>query len=139
MNAKKMLCTVLACISLIGSLTCTAAAAPKDSEIQVKQVMEIGTPWASGAFSMTISAKSKGVADSSFPLDEGETVSINASYYPDASVDFGLVGDDGVFHYFNVTDGSIDKTIRISERGNYTLQIRNNSSKGISVSGYVRY
>ena len=49
------------------------------------------------------------------------------------------VDSDGVFHYFNVTNGSIDKTIRISESGKYTLQIKNNSDNEVKVSGFVNY
>ena len=68
------------------------------------------------------------------------TVTIKAAYTPmDASVDVGLVDSDGAFHYFNVKNGSIDKTIRIETRGNYKLAIRNNSGNVISVSGYVKY
>ena len=89
---------------------------------------------------MTISAKTKALADTSFSMMSGETVTIKASYAPfDASVDFGLVDSDGVFHYFNVTNGSIDKTIRISESGKYTLQIKNNSDSEVKVSGFVNY
>jgi hypothetical protein len=50
-----------------------------------------------------------------------------------------MVYPDGVFHYFTVSDGSIDETIEIEERGNYTLAIRNNSGKVIRVSGFVKY
>lgn len=79
-------------------------------------------------------------ANQAFPMEAGETVTIKAAYTPmDASVDVGLVDSDGAFHYFNVKNGSIDKTIRIETRGNYKLAIRNNSGNVISVSGYVKY
>ena len=54
-------------------------------------------------------------------------------------MDFGLVAPDGKFYYFNVTDGSIDETIEVDESGYYTLQIRNNSSGIVKVSGFVNY
>lgn len=38
-----------------------------------------------------------------------------------------------------MTNGNIDKTLKVEKNGNYTLQIRNNSSKEIRVSGYVNY
>lgn len=88
---------------------------------------------------MTVSAKTKAIADSSLSLEAGDTVRINASYSPDGSVDFGLVDEDGVFHYINVKNGSIDKTIRISERGKYKFQVKNNSSVAVKVCGFVRY
>lgn len=77
--------------------------------------MTLSDTRATGSFSMSIAAKTKSLAESSFSLAAGETVTIKASYIPfDASVDFGLVDSDGVFHYFNITDGSIDKTIMAS-------------------------
>ena len=97
------------------------------------------TTRAIGEFKMTVSAKTKAIADNSLSLEAGDTVRINASYSPDGSVDFGLVDEDGVFHYINVKNGSIDKTIRISERGKYKFQVRNNSSVAVKVCGFVRY
>ena len=55
------------------------------------------------------------------------------------NVDFGLITEDGIFHFLSVDSGSFDKTITVSERGNYTFAVRNNSSKTINVSGYVNY
>ena len=54
-------------------------------------------------------------------------------------MDFGLVDPEGVFHYFTVTGGSIDKTIRVSESGNYKFAIRNNSGVTVKVSGIINY
>lgn len=48
-------------------------------------------------------------------------------------------GRQAIFAYINVTTGSIDKTIEIPENGDYTLAIRNNSSKSVKVTGVVRY
>jgi hypothetical protein len=73
-------------------------------------------------------------------MSAGETVRIRANYSPEnASLDFGLVDSNEKFHYINVTTGSIDKTIEIPENGDYTLAIRNNSSKSVKVTGDVRY
>lgn len=38
-----------------------------------------------------------------------------------------------------VDGGSINKTIQVSERGSYTLAIRNNSSSSVRVVGFVNY
>ncbi len=54
-------------------------------------------------------------------------------------MDFGLVDPNGVFHFFNVTDGSVDKTIQVNENGNYKLAVRNNSDQTVKVTGFVRY
>ena len=75
-----------------------------------------------------------------FPLEANETVTISASYSPNsASMDFGLVAPDGYFYYINVNKGNINKTIRVDERGNYMLAVRNNSDDIVSVVGYVNY
>lgn len=141
MKTKRILCTVLACAVIVGcmGINAGASAVDRDAEISMEYEMGVNVARASGSFSMNIPANSKVRAETSFPLAAGETVRINASYSPDASVDFGLIGPDGKFHYFTVTDGNIDETIEVDQRGNYTLQIRNNSSKEISVSGYVNY
>ena len=54
-------------------------------------------------------------------------------------MDFGLVDSEGIFHYVNVTTGSIDKTIEVPENGNYVFAIRNNSESTVKVSGFVTY
>ena len=67
-------------------------------------------------------------------------MTIEANYSPwSASVDFGLIAPDGLFYPVRGQNGSINKTIEIVERGNYTFAILNNSSVEISVSGYVKY
>ena len=79
-------------------------------------------------------------ANSSFPLEAGEVVTIKASYSPfSASVDFGLIAPDGYFYSLNANDGIFDEAIEVDQRGYYTLAVRNNSSQTISVSGYVNY
>ena len=97
-------------------------------------------PRATGSIDATVPASSLVYAGESFPLESGETVTINCSYSPaSASMDFGLVDSDGIFYSLNVTGGSINKTIRVSERGSYTLAIRNNSSSSVRVVGFVNY
>ena len=140
MRLKKNICIVMACMLIVGAISVPANAAEAESTNLETSTMQLAISRASGAFNMSIPAKSKVLADSSFPLEAGETVTIKASYSPfDASVDFGLVDSDGVFHYFRVTDGSIEKTILIEESGKYTLQVRNNSAREVKVSGFVNY
>lgn len=140
MRLKKTICMVLACMLIAETISVPVNAAGVTYTDPEKGTMQLAISRASGLFSMRIPAKSKVLANSSFPMEAGETVTINASYSPlDASVDFGLVDSDGVFHYFNVTDGSIDKTMQIEKSGSYTLQVRNNSSTEVKVSGFVNY
>lgn len=137
---RKIMCVVMSCLFAI-NLFCMGAsaigenAAPVSREDSTAVIMR-----ASGSFSMSVSAYGQTEADKTFPMEAGETVSISAVYTPDdASMDFGLIDPDGVFHYFNVRTGSIDKTIRIEESGNYRLAVRNNSENTVKVSGFVKY
>ena len=140
MQIRKTVCMVLVCVLMFGVFYIPANADEITSNTPERFSTHQVVPFATNSFSMTISAKTKALADTSFSMMSGETVTIKASYAPfDASVDFGLVDSDGVFHYFNVTNGSIDKTMRISKSGKYTLQIKNNSDSEVKVSGFVNY
>lgn len=140
MRAKKAVCMFLICVLIVGMVKVPVnaiEAEPTGSEILT---VSFFSTRATGSFNMSIPAKSRAVASSSFPLAAGETVTIKASYSPfSASVDVGLIAPDGTYYYFNITNGSIDKTIQVDESGNYTLQVRNNSSSEIQVSGFVNY
>ena len=140
MQIRKTVCMVLVCVLMSGVFYIPANAKEIASNTPEKFSTRQVVPFATNSFSMTISAKTKALADTSFSMMSGETVTIKASYAPfDASVDFGLVDSDGVFHYFNITNGSIDKTMRINKSGKYTLQIKNNSDSEVKVSGFVNY
>ena len=131
---------VLACVAIVGAVSVPASAAEIEITAPENFTDKLIAPFATRSFNMSIPAKSKVIANSSFPLAAWETVTIKASYSPfSASVDFGLVDSQGTFYYFNVTDGSVDKTIQVEESGDYTLQIRNNSNVEVKVSGFVNY
>lgn len=134
MKLKKICITLLACMMLVSGPGMCAAAA-ESGEISTLTIER-----ASGRFSMEIPGETLLAADKSFSLESGEEVTINASYSPrSASLDFGLIDSDGIFHYLTVSNGSINKTIGIEKRGSYTLAVRNNSSQTVSVSGFVEY
>ena len=135
MRFKRFFCMLMVCIAAFNCFCINVGAADQSVHATVLAVER-----ASGKFSMDIPAGTMATTDSTLPLEVNETVTIKASYSPfSASVDFGLIDSDGIFHYLNVKNGSIDKAILISERGNYTFAIRNNSSSTISVSGYINY
>lgn len=132
---KRYLCLLFACISIFSCVPAQAAAA--DIE---EQVTEITERRATGKFDFEISAKTLRKADTSFPMEYGETITITASYSPaSASVDFGLIDSDGVFYPVRGSNGSINQTIRIDLKGTYTFAVRNNSSYEVAVSGFVNY
>lgn len=136
MQIKRKLSMVLCCMLLVSMISLPVNAA----EIQATTQAISLSPRATGSFNWTIPAKTKAQGDIVFPLAAGETVTIKASYSPfSASVDFGVIAPDGGYYGFNITSGSIDKTIRVSESGDYIFQIRNNSSTEIEVSGFVNY
>ena len=138
---RRLLCMVLTGAVMIGCL-CTGTGAVDESNVVSKEYETTGTAiiWATRNLDWTIKANGTVVADTSFTMSAGETVWIRANYSPEnASLDFGLVDSNEKFHYINVTTGSIDKTIEIPENGDYTLAIRNNSSKSVKVTGVVRY
>lgn len=138
---RRLLCMVLTGAVMIGCL-CTGTGAVDESNVVSKEYETTGTAItrATGNLDWTIKANGTVVADTSFTMSAGETVRIRANYSPEnASLDFGLVDSNEKFHYINVTTGSIDKTIEIPENGDYTLAIRNNSSKSVKVTGIVTY
>lgn len=95
----------------------------------------------SRSVNMRIAAERLSVSSDKFSLEVGDTVSFNCAYSPSsAHIDYGVIAPDGYFYcYKNVTGGHLDNTIRVSQRGTYSLAIRNNSTSTVSVSGFVHY
>ena len=135
MNVRRLFSLLLVLVVFSGSLSIKAIAAES-----APQEVEVTTVRATGRFNMDVPGGTIVKANTSFPLEAEETVTIKASYTPfSASVDFGLIAPDGYFYYINVDDGTFDETIKVDERGNYTFAVMNNSSETISVSEYVNY
>ncbi len=75
-----------------------------------------------------------------FSAAKGDTIKYDCTYTPkSASVDFGFIAPDGLFYSLNSTSGSINKSIEVSQTGQFTLAIRNNESYAVTVTGTVRY
>lgn len=136
---KKILSVVLACMLSVSCFTVSAGAVSAGDTGPKLSAVDMSIMRASGSFNMSVSANSIAGDRRELSMSKGETVQITATYSPSGSVDFGLVDSDGVFHYVNATNGSIDKSIEIRESGTYVFAIRNNSSQEISVSGYIKY
>lgn len=136
MKMKKVI-SVLLSLVVASSVSVSATAAGCTDQIQTRDSIVLR---ATGHFDIDVPAKTLRKAGTSFSMEYGETVTIKASYTPfSANVDFGLIDSNGSFYHFTETDGSVDRTIKISTRGKYTFAVRNNSSYPISVSGYVNY
>lgn len=98
------------------------------------------TPRAYGSVNFSVAPKRTALAEESFSLDAGDSVTLNCVYKPrTASVDIGLVTADGYFYYVNSTTGTIDESIEVTKRGTYTLAVRNNSLSNVSITGSVYY
>ena len=151
MKRQKLVSTLLSAFLLANCLAFRTSASEIESlsisDLQHERIEEITsnilgvTPRASVRFEADIEENSiSAMKNVKFPLEANETVTINASYSPSSSsMDFGLVTSDGYFYYINVDNGNINKTIRVEERGNYMLAVRNNSDDTVSVVGYVNY
>ncbi len=144
MRQKRIACAIFAGF-LLFRLAAIPAGAVETADPTIDATMEaaIGSavsPCATVSFSTSIPAKGKVVANSGFSLSAGEVVTIKGTYVPSsASVDYGLIAPDGKYYYFNVTSGSIDKSIQVSENGTYTFQVRNNSDSEVQATGFVLY
>lgn len=140
MRVKRIFCIALTCLLIVGSFSIQVGAVETDTTTLKGVKNNVVAPLATESYSINIPAKTKLSANTSFPLAAGETVTIKASYSPfSASVDFGLIAPNGTYYYFNITNGSIDKTIQVSEGGDYIFQIRNNSETEVRVVGFVNY
>lgn len=135
MRLKKILCMIFASVIMVSCLGVNAGAVSKQAG-----ETELNLPRATERFNFEVSANSIKKAETTFPMEAGETITIKATYTPSsASVDFGVIAPDGYFYSLNTTSGSFDETFEIDQRGRYTFAVRNNSSNIISVSGNVNY
>ena len=141
----KALQKIIAVVAIVGCICVNAVAVEFE---MANHVLASDETWvemtsisrASGSFNVSVAANARAKGDTDFPLEAGETVRIYATYSPErASVDFGLVDPDGVFHYVTAENGSVDTTFEIPESGNYRLGIKNNSGYTVTVAGFVKY
>lgn len=95
---------------------------------------------ATDQFEESIPAKTILYLGDSISLNSRETVFYDCTYTPrDASIKFGYIAPDGYFYGLSGFNGSINKGIRVSERGTYSLAIRNSSDTAVTVKGTVNY
>lgn len=81
MKSKRFLCTVLACVVMISCITNAASIQEEVADDFVEYNTEsILTTRAIGEFEMTVSAKTKAIADSSLSIMQGQPCSRNAIF-----------------------------------------------------------
>lgn len=154
MGMKKFLTLFLVCVIAMGALNLTATADAGHNgdflrledmnhemiDFSKVEALEEKSMRVTGSLNGNISAKTLAASEQKFSLEVGETVTLNCSYSPaSASVDFGVIAPDGYFYFLNVKEGSINRSIMVSQRGSYSLAIRNNSSHTVTVVGFVTY
>lgn len=154
MKGKRILSLLLVCALVCGCLVICGSASTGDADtVDMESLPRVAvepsilkstdlmpTTRAYGDFSADFGPSSISYVGDSFNLNVRDTITYDCTYTPsDASVDFGFFAPDGYFYSLNCTTGSFNKTIRVSQKGSYTLAIRNNSNVTVTVSGTVNY
>lgn len=137
MKIRKRFSLLLSCLFAIGCLAVEPAGAVTTSDPEVQAIITQAT----GQFEETIPAHSiMPLGSNSVPLASGEIVTYDCTYTPKlASVDFGFIAPDGYFYGISGSKGRINRGIRVSEPGSYTLAILNDSDEAVTVKGTVNY
>lgn len=133
MRCKRILAALLVCAAVLGcTIIPVGAMEVPDAETVIPRV--------SGSINSTISANSIVSVGDWFYLSEGDIIKFDCTYTPaSASMDFGAITPDGLFHPLNTTSGSFKKSFVADETGQYLIVIRNNEDYAVTVTGSVRY
>lgn len=134
MKFRTVFSLLITCLFALGCLTAPAEATAA-SNLDTQAIIR-----ATDRIEATISANKIATLGDSVSLDSGEVVTFSFTYTPrDANVQFGYIGVDGLFYGLSGYKGSIDKGIRVNQRGSYTLAILNDSNETVTVWGTVNY
>lgn len=135
MKDKRFGILLLSGLLAVGCLTTPAGAV-----VTSESPTETAITRATGQFEITIQANSYMTMADSFILNKDDVVSYDCTYTPrDTSMKFGYIAPDGRFYYLRGSNGAIDKGIRVSQYGTYTLAIKNDSDVSVTVKGSVEY
>lgn len=131
---RKRLWTVLLACILVFSCTIISAGAVE------KPVGNVVIMRSTGQINHTIPANTIVFLTDWISLDKDELIKYNCTYTSkSASVDFGYVDANNAFYYLSSTSGSIYKSLKVREPGEYIIAIRNNAPYDITVTGSIRY
>lgn len=134
MKSRQFFSLLLSCLLILGCLT-----APAGAVVTSETEAETAIMRATGRISESISGNALMIL-TEVSLDSGEVVTYNCTYTPkSASVKFGYIAPDGYFYGLSGSNGSINRGIRVSEPGSYTLAIWNKSDEAVTVKGTVNY
>jgi len=140
-----MVSLVLCCLS-VPAVAFDSGAIPMD-ELDNKAVVEPVLTWenqvgarVTKSLNISVAAGRLSRSSDSFSLDVGDTVTYDCVYSPaSANVNYGVIAPDGRFYSLNTSNGRLNGAIRVSQRGSYSLAVRNNSTSTVRVSGFVNY
>jgi hypothetical protein len=100
----------------------------------------VSSPHATLPINVDIPANTTATNTTPLPMEVGETIRVNITYSPSsANLDVGILQPDGSFRFVMSSNGSVDHTFTINQRGTHYLRIRNNSSNTVTVLGFVTY
>lgn len=155
MKLKKILMVFLIWLALVGTLGQTAQAQNakplsfikmEDMRCEEIDLTQMGllnsstTVRITGSINGEIPAHQAYGKDGAISLVPSQIITFNCSYSPSSvSMDFGVIAPDGYYYYINTRGGSINQSIAVSQRGDYIVAIRNNSSQTVRVVGFVDY
>lgn len=135
MKVKRFVILLFSCLLVAGSLNIPAGAA-----VTYGSNVESAVTRATGQFEVTIPANTVVYLGDGIPLAKGETVTYNCTYTPKSvDVKFGVIDQDGYFYGLSGSNGSINRGLRVSEPGSYTLAVLNGSDEAVTVEGTVNY
>lgn len=135
MRFKRTIVTLLSCALLFSCSFIPASAAELKNPVNHSIVLRV-----SGRLDHSLAANGITPITQPFSLDADDIIKYDCTYTPkSASLDFGYFAPDGLFYYLNSTTGSINKSIKVSRAGQYTLAIRNNENYAVTVTGTVKY
>lgn len=153
---KAIISMAMACAFLIGCISVNTSVAAAVPEVQIIEWENLsfyrvnpdvistngfdGLSRATSRIEWNISAGAIMRADVVYPLEKGDLVTISCNYSPkSADVDFGLITQDGTFHFINGNNGNIQAAFQVDETGKYYFAVSNNSDSRVEVLGYVYY
>lgn len=136
MKMRRHFSLFLSCLLVLGCLTAPAGAVVISNPETKEDIAR-----ATGQFETAIPAQSiVPLGADSVPLDSGEVIFYDCTYTPkSANIKFGVIAPDGYFYGLSGSNGSINRGIRVSEPGSYTLAILNDSDVTVTVKGRVNY
>lgn len=134
MKVRRLFSLLLSCLLVAGCL-----AMPAGAVLAPEQEAETVITRATGRIDESIPGNTI-MTLAEVSLDSGETVTYNCTYTPkSSSVKFGYIAPDGLFYGLSGSNGSINRGIRVSTPGSYTLAIWNKSDETVTVKGTVNY